>query len=303
MRDRDGRLLRIHAAVPGEKPAAKGNAFLEDYAYVIHGLLNLYDATGEKRWLDEARKLTDVLMKWYADPDRGGFYYTAHDHEKLFARAKDSYDGAQPSGNGVQTRNLIRLTHGTGDPKYREFATKTIKLFAGVLKSNPSSVPGMAQALDEWLDTEGAKPEPKGGNNPLPPRKLRESADVVTAEYKLAEPAKDGSRVLAVTLRVTEPWHIYANPVANSDLKASQTTVELLLDGKPVNPTAIDYPKGKEVQGLGGAAYLVYEGTVTIKATLPAGQKNDPLPEARVKVIACKEGTCLLPSTLILAIK
>ena len=72
LRTTDGRLSRIYAAVPGEKPAAKGNAFLDDYAYLIHGLLTLHDATGEKRWLDEARVLTETVTRWHGDATRGG---------------------------------------------------------------------------------------------------------------------------------------------------------------------------------------------------------------------------------------
>src|SRR5262249_52490376 len=65
MRDKDGRLLRLYATVPGEKPAARGTAFLDDYAYVVHGLLNLHDATGEKKWLASAKELTDIAIKFH----------------------------------------------------------------------------------------------------------------------------------------------------------------------------------------------------------------------------------------------
>ena len=302
MRDKDGRLLRIYAAAPGGTPVARVGAFLEDYAYLIHGLLNLHEATGEKRWLDEAKALTEVLMKNYADTARGGFYYTPHDHEKLFARAKDTYDGAQPSGNGVMARNLLQLAKKTGEAKYKDFGGKSIRAFAGVLKANPASVPGMARALDEMLDAEASPGREPGEKSPEVPQKPRASADVVKAECKAAEPNKDGARVLTITLTVAEPWHVYANPIGNDELKASETKVELLTDGKPVK-AAIEFPKGQEVKDSTGAMYRVYEGTVTITATLPAGGKDDPLPEARVRVIACKEGTCLAPSTLKLRVK
>ena len=295
MRDKDGRLFRIHGAAPGEKPAAKGAAFLEDYAFVIHGLLNLHDATGEKRWLDEAKALADVLAKWHADPARGGYFFTSSDHEKLFVRAKDGYDGAQPSGNGVQTRNLVRLTAKTGDAKYRDFAAKTIKLYAGTLKAQPGTVPNMARALDDLLAVGGIPGEKPA--DPVAPKNLKSSADVVKAEYTLADPAKDGSQVLAITLTMSAPWHIYANPIGNDELKTSQTTVELVVDGKPAKAT-VEFPKGTDHKDSAGSMYRIYEGTVTIAVTVP---KGEPLPEARVKVIACKEGTCLLPATLKLA--
>jgi uncharacterized protein YyaL (SSP411 family) len=91
------------------------------------------------------------MVKWHADK-QGGFYYTSNDHEKLFARAKDQYDGAQPSGNSVAARNLVRLWVKTGEEKYRELAEKSFKVFAGTLKLSPASLTAMADALALYLD-------------------------------------------------------------------------------------------------------------------------------------------------------
>ena len=290
MRDKDGRLLRIYGAAPGSKPAAKGNGFLDDYAYLVHGLLNLHDATGEKRWLDEAKALTDGLMKWYADDRRGGFFYTAHDHEKLFARSKESYDGAQPSGNSIAARNLLRLGRKAGDAKATDFGVRTIKAFAATLKAAPGGVPGLARALDEHLDATGKDviETPKAAAAPANPH---DSADVVKAELKVA----DGS--VTVTLTVSAPWHLYANPVGNPALAEVQTTAEVYLDGKKAD-VAVVYPKGKAVKDAVAGDYAVYEGAVTLTAKLPAGTTADAAVEVRVKLTACKEGTCLLPSVV-----
>src|SRR5262249_12051162 len=99
MRTKDGRLLRTYGAAPGQKGEARLNGYLDDYAYLVHGLLCLHDATGTARWLDEAKALTDVMIKFHADEKVGAFYYTSNDHEKLFARSKDQSDGAQPAAN------------------------------------------------------------------------------------------------------------------------------------------------------------------------------------------------------------
>src|SRR5260370_29227074 len=92
------------------------------------------------------------MIKWHADTENGGFYYTSNDHEKLFARSKDQYDGAQPSGNSLAVRNLTRLWIKTGDDKYRAAAEKTFKAFAGALKTNPTGLPAIAEALGLYLD-------------------------------------------------------------------------------------------------------------------------------------------------------
>jgi uncharacterized protein YyaL (SSP411 family) len=152
LRTRDGRLLRTYGAAPGAAAEARLNAYLDDYAYLVHGLLCLHDATRDKKWLDEAKTLTDVMVKYYGDDRGGGFYYTSNDHEKLFARGKDQYDGAQPSGNSVAARNLVRLWQKTGEERYRAQAEKSFKAFAAVMKENPAGLTTMAEALALYLD-------------------------------------------------------------------------------------------------------------------------------------------------------
>jgi uncharacterized protein YyaL (SSP411 family) len=146
----EGRLLRSYGAAPGQKPKAAVNGYLEDYAFFVHGLLTLHEATGEAKWLDASKKLTDVMIQFHADK-KGGFYMTASDHEKLFARAKDQYDGAQPSGNSMAARNLVQLWKLTGESKWRDEAERTFKVFAGALKTNGTGLTAMAQGLDTFL--------------------------------------------------------------------------------------------------------------------------------------------------------
>jgi uncharacterized protein YyaL (SSP411 family) len=150
-RTKDGRLLRTYGAAPGQPAKAQGNAYLEDYAFLVDGLLNLHSATGDKRWLAEARNLTDAMIRHHGDAKRGGFFFTAHDHEKLFARHKDQYDGAQPCGNSIALRNLARLAKLTGDKRYRDEAEKGFKSFLVSLKSTPTGLTAMLMALEEFL--------------------------------------------------------------------------------------------------------------------------------------------------------
>jgi uncharacterized protein YyaL (SSP411 family) len=157
MKTKEGRLLRSYAASPGGKAEARLNGYLDDYAYLVHGLLALHDVTGEKRWLEEARALSDTMIKFHGDKEHGGFYYTSSDHEKLFARAKDQYDGAQPSGNSVAAGNLVRLWIKTGDGKYATLAERTFRALSAALKSNPTSLAGLADALAMWLEEKGKK--------------------------------------------------------------------------------------------------------------------------------------------------
>ena len=157
LRTKEGRLLRTYGAAPGQKAQARLNAYLDDYAYLIHGLLALHDATGDKKWLDESKKLADVMVKNFEDEKPGGFFYTSNDHEKFFARAKDQYDGVQPCGNSMAARNFVRLAQKTKDQKYQKLAFKTIRSLAMPLKTSPTSLCTLASALGMYLEAEKKK--------------------------------------------------------------------------------------------------------------------------------------------------
>jgi hypothetical protein len=161
----------------------------------------------------------------------------------------------------------------------------------------------MARALDELLDLGGvASPGREPGEiAPAAPKSPRESADVVTADLKLDPPAADGTRAFSVTLTVEKPWHVYANPVGNDTLKASETRVEVVAGEKSVE-AAVEYPKGTLAKDTTAGEYRIYEGTVKLTGKLGGGKTDGPL-EVRVRVIACKEGVCLLPSVLKLTAK
>ncbi len=292
MRDKDGRLLRIYAAAPGEKPSAKGTAFIDDYAHVIHGLLNLHDATGDKKWLDAAKQLTDAAIKWYGDGANGGFFFTPSDGEKLFARAKDSYDGVQPSGNSQMALNLIRLGLKTKEDSYRDRGIRTVKTFALALRTGPTGITTMLRALDELLDA-ASEPDKLTPKERPDPKKPKDSADTVTPKLAV-EAAKDGKRAFTLTLTVEAPWHLYANPVGLDTLADSQTEVTVFVGGKKVD-AKVEYPKGKEHADSTGMKYAIYEGTVKITGSFPAAEGEV---EVRVKVSACKEGLCLPPGLL-----
>ncbi len=152
MRTDKGRLLRTYGAAPGQKAEARLNAYLDDYAFLVHGLLCLHDATKEKRWLDEAKRLTDRMVELFGDEKQGAFFYTSSDHETLFARAKEQYDGAHPSSNSMAARNLVRLWQRTGENRYAQLAEKTFQALAGPLKENPGNRAALADALALYLD-------------------------------------------------------------------------------------------------------------------------------------------------------
>ncbi len=128
MRDSDGRLL--HAFKNGR---ARFNAYLDDYACLIDGLIDLYQATFEPRWLEIALELADQMLARFEDPHGGGFFYTSRDHEQLVARLKDTQDNATPSGNGMAAYALARLGTLTGQPQLVGKAYATLETMSGQL--------------------------------------------------------------------------------------------------------------------------------------------------------------------------
>jgi uncharacterized protein YyaL (SSP411 family) len=146
MRDPQGRLLRTWKG--GE---ARLNAYLEDHAYLIDALLALYEATFDVRWFDAARETADAMVERFADPERGGFFTTSHDHEELIARRKDAEDHPIPSGNSAAAYALLRLSALTGESGYQDQAVSVIRLLRGVAENYPHAAGHLLRAIDFHL--------------------------------------------------------------------------------------------------------------------------------------------------------
>ena len=141
------RLLRTY-----RDGTAKLDAYLDDYAFMIAALLDLYEATGRLRWLEDAIRLDAVLERHYEDKTAGCYFATSDDHEKLLAREKPSYDGAEPSGSSIETLNLLRLHELTTRESYRTRAEGCLAMAAKILASSPASLSEMLIAVDFAID-------------------------------------------------------------------------------------------------------------------------------------------------------
>ncbi|MBN2447083.1 MAG: thioredoxin domain-containing protein, partial [Phycisphaerae bacterium] len=118
LRDERGRLLKRYCGGEAGLPA-----HLDDYAFVVWGLLELYEAAFEVRDLEAALTLTRQMLEHFWDEDAGGLFFTADDGEELPLRTKTAYDGAIPSGNSVAMLNLLRLARITGDAEFERKAS------------------------------------------------------------------------------------------------------------------------------------------------------------------------------------
>ena len=136
MVDDQGRLIRTVTDGQG-----KLNAYLEDYACLIDGLLALHLATGQGKWIEAAEKIQKKQDELFWDDVQGGYFYTSGDHENLLARTKKQVDGAMPSGNSVSAGNLLYLADQTQDEAYRDRARRCVIAASPLIERAPVAAP------------------------------------------------------------------------------------------------------------------------------------------------------------------
>ena len=144
----DGKLLHVWAG--GQ---AKYAAYLDDHAFLADALIDLYEATRERVHIERAASLIDALETRFRDAEGGGYFFSAHDEERLIARSKSGADGSLPSGNAVAAHVLLRLFHLTGEDRCRARAEEILRLYHDEAARNPFAYASYLQALE--FDTEG----------------------------------------------------------------------------------------------------------------------------------------------------
>jgi uncharacterized protein YyaL (SSP411 family) len=145
---RDGRMLRTY-----KDGQAKLDGYLEDYAFYTDGLVSLYEATHDTRWLMEARSLAETILSEFWDPELPGFYDTGAHHEELFNRPRSLYDNAIPAGSSVACEVLLRLGALLAEPRYDEVAGKALGSMAAVMAEHPSAFGRLLCAADMYVGT------------------------------------------------------------------------------------------------------------------------------------------------------
>jgi len=127
--------------------------FTDDYAFLITGLLDLYEASGEIEWFKWAVQLQEKQNELFWDSKNGGYFGVQANDSTLLLRMKEDYDGAEPSNNSVAAHNLLRLSHMLDNQQYKQYAEKTFGAFLGLLEQSPVVIPQMCVALDVYLST------------------------------------------------------------------------------------------------------------------------------------------------------
>jgi uncharacterized protein YyaL (SSP411 family) len=178
LRGDDGRIVRSIRA-----GRVSGSGFVDDHANVAHGLLELHVATGDVRWLLDARRIVDVAIDLFADDERGGFYLAPRDGQALAARTKDLDDEPIPSGNSMMASVLIRLGRIWGDEALLQRGEGVLRLLAPAMERAPRHFSWALCALDLYLS---------------PARELAILGDVHSAVARAALAGFDPATVVAV---------------------------------------------------------------------------------------------------------
>ncbi len=301
---RDGRLLRTY-----RKGEAKLNAYLDDYIFLIDGLLTLHGTSGKARWLDEAQNLTQTVLALYQDETEGGFYFTSEDHEKLLYRTKKAMDNAVPSGNGIAAQALVRLANVTGETRYRDLARKTITPFLDMVNRAPRATESLVLATALYLDasvpdgTAGAETSDKRAGSQVD---FSVTQGPVTIEATAPqERLSPGARFkIDIRIAVAEGWHINSSKPLQSylvptEIAAQEEMEQIALDD-------VEYPVGKEVTlAFSQDSLSVYEGDITLAATCtlsPEAQPGSTTLLLSLNTQACNDSSCQAPQDTTIAV-
>ena len=142
----DGRVYRTVAGHCGRL-----NGYLDDAAWLVAALLDAFEATFHRWYLDQAVAVTDTLLSNFWDEAEGACFFTSHDHERLIQRMKTGTDAAIPSGNAITASVLLRLFSFTGEGRYYERAERIFRVFHSVMTQNPYSSAALLCSLDWWV--------------------------------------------------------------------------------------------------------------------------------------------------------
>ncbi len=297
----DGRLLRTYREGKASLPA-----YLEDYAFLAHGLLRLHEATGDPRWLSEARSLTDRMIADFEDPQDGGLFFTAVGHERLLARAKDPFDNAIPSGNSVAILNLIELSKRTGQSAYLDHAGSTLAAFSSSLSRIPVALPLSLVGLEQYLDArpDGRIPKAIAASTDAPAKVAVVSGTVNLAPGSLATVLVGAEFDVVANVAIEPGWHVSANPTGVPEMKPTSLAIDSGSQ-KLVSLVKVAYPPGeaKVLGSLGTETVKLYEKNVSIPVRLKLAENVRP---GTVVVIlelsyqACNDRLCQAPAKLVL---
>jgi hypothetical protein len=277
------------------------SALLDDYAFLVAGLLELHAATGERRWLDEALRLDEEQELRLADAEGGG-YYSAGTDPRLLVRAKSGFDGAVASGNGTAALNAIELARRSGEAVHRERAEATLRAFATGMEDAPLAHVTLVRAWERLRRlpasatvavAAAARPAQAAVPASASEALEEEAYAAVEMEGRLGSSEDEDWKPFRVELAVGKGWHVNANP-------AGLGLAPLRVAGVIGRVRALRYPAGTPWDG-GAGAVPVYAGRVTIEGEVE--RRGGGAVSVEVSYQACDAERCLPPVARIVRLR
>jgi len=304
---KDGRLMRTYRAGQAKQPA-----YLDDYAYLAEGLVQLYHATGNHRWLARAQDLTQVMLAEFEDEEEGGFFFTSERHDDLLMRSKGITGGGNvPNANGVAAQALIELSTLTGNNTYRDAARRTLESLSGSMAQSPFASESLLVATSELIHADplaeqaDAPEQTVAGNtqddpDAEKPALTQPGSPVAIRVFAPQGPIKPGKKIdLRVVLDIDKGFHLYGpNPdidfLIPSTVKAQSTS-----DAVTVGQVDAPEPKRKQDPIL-KKELNTYDGTIeyTVPVTISSDASNGTQTlTIDVRTQACDATSCRPPKT------
>ncbi len=262
----------------------RDEAFLDDQAFFIKGLIALHEATGEARWLAEARALVKATDATYWDTDKGGYFFARPARRDLIVRTKSPMDSAIPSGNSVMAASLVKLSQVTGEPGYRARAGEVLSTFGGGMQAVPGAFHNMLAALGDYVEA-GDRPEPR-------------TLIALTTETPDGVVGPGSTVSVDLRLDIQKGWHVNS---ASPTLKyLIPTSVSMEPGGLAL--ATVQYPEGAMVSlGFAREPISVYEGLQVIRLRLAVGTGATPgrlTQTGTLRYQACNDEACLPPAEM-----
>jgi uncharacterized protein YyaL (SSP411 family) len=280
--------------------------FLEDYAYLIDGLMKLHQATGESTWLNESKSLTTKMIELFLDPRDGTFFETMAGATDLFVRPRNLFDNAMPSPAGLATLNLVNLAQITNEKVFSDTAQKSIDATSGFFNTSPDSVLSFVRAA---LKTNQKNPPAQLAKMDDPPKsKAAKPMPVTVAAVGSGNYKATAGKEFKVDfdLLIEPKYHTYANPSGAESAKPTEVDLDEAT-AKPVTLKRIDYPEGeaRQISSAGLEPVIIYEGKKRFVAVLDIPQ-NASQGTIKTSLVVnyqvCTDQFCLPPTKLRLPI-
>ncbi len=264
-------------------------AQLQDYAYFLQALIDLYDVTQEDIWLKRSEHIVDIMFSLFWDNANGGFFQSPmNKNTPMPIRLKSAFDKTLPAANAIAAQSLLRLNKRTGKEKYKIDAMHIFSTFASDVYQTPSAYSGLHLAAHEQ----------RHGQQQLPIFAANGNIHIDAKFYE-----KNKSLQLVIELKLKPKWHINAAQVLEKHLIPTQIKLEKDSLWKFDN---IVYPKAKKISlGFNEEPLALYQASTKIMATLITKKQNIPHPKLQNPMIklnlqACNDKMCLLPEEFLL---